>query len=119
MNRSQNQEFLKIFEIRKKIKKCHDSETIKIFEILFVAYTSAIKISTKKSWSFFFSKFSLERDFITLFFFPRSPYGSTAFKIWLKLHIIKEITERNKTYNLKRTPGRFRKSRQVFNPSWD
>ena len=42
----------------------------------------------------FFPKFSRKVFFFTLItLFLRSPYGSTTFKIWLKLDIIQDITK--------------------------
>ena len=79
------------WKILKKTKRWHNSKTF----ILNVTCPTAI-IRSKKNY--FFSNFFLEKYSLNIFcffssyyVFLRSPYGSTAHNIWLKLQIIKDI----------------------------
>ena len=72
-------------------KKCLDSKKLRHFEILIAACQATIKRFTKKSW-IIFTKFFPINDFIYTFLFfnsnficLRTPNGSTAFNIVLKI----------------------------------
>ena len=83
--------------VPKKSKNSHNSKTMKNFEILICACPTAMKRSTNRPDHFtvlpdhkqFFVYFSSN------FIFLCSPYDSTAFKMLLKLHTIKDITKEN------------------------